>query len=312
LATSASSRHGSKRGLREGAPSFEAPGIAAAGIRGARLGDQRIGSGGPERLQADLGALGGQLFSLGRTAADFERYIAAVDLKALERKLRESKGMAVVSRRAGVEADALTEHLARFDSLATGARSSRLSEPRRRRLCVVLAETSAATPMPSARTSALCAQVEGLEREVRTQLEEVRGALGDLGIALKRTRQRGVYRAGHRYGVPFYNEVGTEERRQFSSLDEATAFRRAVRLGADARLEPEKDWKTVGKTFRATDALPGAGPSYVRPTGRSSTAALAWTSAAWLMTGAPSAIAAPERGRALCRAKGLVPRAPGR
>jgi hypothetical protein len=35
--------------------------------------------------------------------------------------------------------------------------------------------------------------------------------------------------------------------------------------GTQAPLDVEKDWKTVGKTFRATDALGGEGPSYVRP-----------------------------------------------
>jgi hypothetical protein len=36
--------------------------------------------------------------------------------------------------------------------------------------------------------------------------------------------------------------------------------------GTKAPAEPdEKDWKTVGRTFRATDALGGEGPSYVRP-----------------------------------------------
>ena len=43
----------------------------------------------------------------------------------------------------------------------------------------------------------------------------------------------------------------------------AAAQREADRTQAPA--EPEKDWKTVGKTFRATDALGGEGPSYVRP-----------------------------------------------
>jgi class 3 adenylate cyclase len=220
----------------------------------------------PRELQAELGALGGKLFSLGRTGADFERYIAAVDRRLLERKLRESKEMAVVSRRIGVEADALTEHVARFESLAK----------RRAELATLGAESEAAlgrirrnldSDLDAVHTDvgALCTQVERLEREVRSQLEEVRSALGDLGVSLKRTRHRGVYHAGNRYVVPFSNEVGTEERREFSSLDEATAFRRAVRFAAHARLEPEKDWKTVGKTFRATDALGGEGPSYVRP-----------------------------------------------
>ena len=222
----------------------------------------------PRELQAELGALGGQLFNLGRTAADFERYIASVDRRLLERKLRESKEMAVVSRRAGDEADALAERLARFESLAN----------RRAALATLAIEAEAALGRIRRNLDgdpvsvhmdvhALCAQVEALEREVRTELDEVQGALGDLGVALKRTRHRGVYRVGHRYVVPFSNEVGVEERKEFSSLDEAAAFRRGLRLAAQAaRLEPEKDWKTVGKTFRATDTLPPAGPSYVRPT----------------------------------------------
>ena len=220
----------------------------------------------PRELQPEIGVLGGQLFTLGRTAADFERYVGSVDRKLLESKLRESKEMATISRRAGDEADALSEHVARFDSLVS----------RRAGLATLGAETETALgrirrnldspDVVRADVDALSMQVERLEGAVRTELEQVRSALGDLGVALKRTRHRGVYRSAHRYVVPFYNEVGTEERRQFSSVDEATEFRSALRLAADGQLKAESDWTTVGRTFRATDALPPEGPSYVPPT----------------------------------------------
>ena len=36
--------------------------------------------------------------------------------------------------------------------------------------------------------------------------------------------------------------------------------------GTKAPAEPDhKDWKTVGRTFRATDAIPPEGTSYVQP-----------------------------------------------
>ena len=40
----------------------------------------------------------------------------------------------------------------------------------------------------------------------------------------------------------------------------------ATLTGAKAPAEPDrKDWKTVGRTFRATDGFPAAGPSYMPP-----------------------------------------------
>jgi hypothetical protein len=47
----------------------------------------------------------------------------------------------------------------------------------------------------------------------------------------------------------------------------ANIFKRmwARLAGTKAPAEPDKkDWKTVGRSFRATDALGGEGPSYVR------------------------------------------------
>lgn len=221
----------------------------------------------PRELQPDLAALGGQLFNLGRTVADYERYLASVDPKLLERKLRESKEMATVSRRAGAEADALSNHIGQFDSLASRrAEIATLGAETETALGRIRRNIDADPALVRTDVGALGMQVERLERAVRTELEQVRTALGDLGIALKRTRHRGVYRAAHLYVVPFYNEVGTEERRQFSSADEATEFRRALKFAAEGPLQAESDWKTVGKTFRATDALPPEGPSYVRPT----------------------------------------------
>jgi class 3 adenylate cyclase len=195
----------------------------------------------PQPLQASLNALGGDLFTLGRAAVDYERYLASVDPKLLHARLGEYREMAVVSKRASAEADALERRLREFEALGE------LRQP----LADLAAETEAvlrrlqrnldsgAVDAMRADVEALSARVRATEQELHTPLEQVRMGLGDLGVALHRTRVRGVYRVGSRYVVPFFNEVGIEEQRQFSSLDEAHSFRRSIRL---AESKPEEEW----------------------------------------------------------------------
>jgi len=40
-----------------------------------------------------------------------------------------------------------------------------------------------------------------------------------------------VFRIGERFLVPYFDEVGVEQRSEFDSVDDAVAFRRAVRIG---------------------------------------------------------------------------------
>jgi class 3 adenylate cyclase len=201
----------------------------------------------PTELQDELAALGGDLFTIGRTAADYDRYVDSVDPKLLERRLREYRERAVISRRSAEEADALEERLARFGELVDV----------RDALTELAAEVEATIErirrsLAGNEAGVVRADIEGLrarirtdEREVQARLDEVRTALGDLGVALKRTRHRGVFRVGNRFVVPFFNEVGIEERREFSSLAEAHSFRRSVRLRERGA---EEKWSDAGVT----------------------------------------------------------------
>jgi hypothetical protein len=165
----------------------------------------------------------------------------------LERRLREYRERAVISRRSAEEADALEERLVRFGELV-GVRES---------LTELAAEVDATIERIRRRlagndTDVVRADIEGLRARIHTgeqdaqwRLDEVRTALGDLGVALKRTRHRGVFRVGNRFVVPFFNEVGIEERREFSSLAEAHSFRRSVRLRERGA---EEKWSDAGVT----------------------------------------------------------------
>jgi class 3 adenylate cyclase len=195
----------------------------------------------PSGLQAELAVLGGDLFRLGRTAADYDRYLDLVDRKLLEEEIREYRKMGILSRRSAAEADALEERLGQFDKLV-GLRES-LNQMaaeaeatiQRLRLSIAAHEVSPVR----AHVQGLRARLQTTERELTSTLDKVRGALGKHGIALKRTRHRGVFRVGSRYVVPFLDEVGIEQRPEFSSLEEASSFRRMVRLIDRGR---EEEW----------------------------------------------------------------------
>jgi hypothetical protein len=51
-----------------------------------------------------------------------------------------------------------------------------------------------------------------------------------LSFKLERTRQRGVYRSSGKYVVPYWDELGSERRREFGTLTEARDFRTAVKI----------------------------------------------------------------------------------
>lgn len=69
--------------------------------------------------------------------------------------------------------------------------------------------------------------------------------MSDLEGSLKRTWHRGIFRLGDRYVVPFFDENGVEERRDFTSLKEARVFRRPLRLNES---KPEEEWTDASLT----------------------------------------------------------------
>jgi class 3 adenylate cyclase len=190
-------------------------------------------------LQEELAALGGDLFTLGRTTAECDRYLESIDNRLLDRELREGRELAVVSRQAAAEADALEKRIAQLrhvarvrESLADLAAKVETTIQRVRG-SVVAGEVDASR----ADIEGLRTRIQRAEHELHSQLEDVRKGLGYRGIALRHTRHRGVFRVGSRYVVPFVNEVGIEQRREFSSLEEAHSFRRSVRLA-----DREEEW----------------------------------------------------------------------
>jgi hypothetical protein len=56
-----------------------------------------------------------------------------------------------------------------------------------------------------------------------------------MSVKLRRTRAPGVYRLGSRYAVPYYDDLGVEERKEFETLSDARRFRAAIRV-------KEKEW----------------------------------------------------------------------
>lgn len=195
----------------------------------------------PSGLQAELAVLGGDLFRLGRTAADYDRYLDLVDRKLLEGEIREYRKMGILSRRSAAEADALEKRLGQFDKLV-GLRESLNQMAAEAEATIERLRRSIAAHEVSpvrAHVQGLRARLQATERELTSTLDKVRGVLGKHGIALKRTRHRGVFRVGSRYVVPFLDEVGIEQRPEFSSLEEASLFRRMVRLIDRGR---EEEW----------------------------------------------------------------------
>jgi class 3 adenylate cyclase len=193
----------------------------------------------PVALRPALSNLGGELFALSRSAVDLDRLLDSVDRKLLTRRLDEYRELGVISARAANEAETLESRLAVLD---------RLSEARVRR--VELGEElehriGELRPNPAeAEIEALRARVGEALGKLEETLAEGRELLAAEGVHLKRTMHRGIFRSGNRYVVPFFDEVGIEERREFASLAEARVFRRSLRLED----QPEEEWAEPGIT----------------------------------------------------------------
>jgi class 3 adenylate cyclase len=217
----------------------------------------------PAPMRSTLEELGRELFVLGRSVVDCDRHLGGIDRKLLQRRLDEYREIGVVSRRANAEAEALDNRLKLLDGLVEERdRSAGLAKEVERKIGELRARFAQGQAVPSAETlgdlATTAARARAIATELQERLAEVMEALGDAGIALKHTRHRGVFRAGHLYVVPFFDELGIAQRRTFDSLDEAQAFSRSLRLDA-------KQQDAFSDSSMTALAPWGAGQGIVKP-----------------------------------------------
>jgi class 3 adenylate cyclase len=169
----------------------------------------------PSPAREELAALAGDLFAAGRSAGDADIFLAGVDRKLLLRRLAEHQELAVLSRRAEHEVEAIARRLAELDELLET----------RRKLDDVAVAVRAEPANPG--------QLRERVRDAGNRLDAALEARDDIrasGAHLQRTPWRGIYRHGNRYVVPLYDEVGIERVRRFERSADARAFRRAQRV----------------------------------------------------------------------------------
>jgi class 3 adenylate cyclase len=174
----------------------------------------------PELSESERGPLAGLvtvLFDAARIETDADRFLADVDRKHLDRLLAEYRELALVSKRAQAELEALAGRREVVDAV----------EARRQRLDELAGEIESALPAAQS-IDRLRTEAGELGRE----LEEARRAIGLLGLKLERTHHHGVYKHGRVFIVPDTDELGIEHYREFGSLHDAVAFKKRRELEA--------------------------------------------------------------------------------
>jgi class 3 adenylate cyclase len=187
--------------------------------------------GSPEAARPALLELARSLVVLSRTANDADRRLARLDRRAFERKLAETRELAVISRYAQTRADTLARQAELLDEL-TRARApldQRIDELEWRAQLVDAAESVS-----------LRAEVDSLNERLRGALDRVAADVGDVAERLHRTIHRGIYRQGDLWAIPYYDSQGVERVQRFDDLDEARRFRRQQQLIESARIAQEK------------------------------------------------------------------------
>ena len=168
-----------------------------------------------------LSRLARELFDAARTAAEADQAIAVVRRKELARRLANQREQAVLSKASEREAQATETQLAALDTLiARRAEAEEVAKVIRERL-------------GAQRPKRLDESIEDVQRassQLDAALDDARRELKAVGERLRRTRSRGVFRAGEQFVVPYVDEVGVEKRRRFDSFDEAVRFRRGLRI----------------------------------------------------------------------------------
>jgi class 3 adenylate cyclase len=178
-------------------------------------------------LQRPLGELGAELFTSDRAVAGADRFLTQIDRRRLARRLAAQREMAVASQHARKEAESLERKIACVDQL----------HDRRQALTDLAIEVCGKLDALRAEqeVAALRERVAAATTELDDAVSRAASILDPLSFKLVRTRNRGVYRSGRHYVVPFTDDLGAERRREFETLADATDFRAALRLAEKAQ-----------------------------------------------------------------------------
>ena len=178
-------------------------------------------------LQRALAELGASLFTADRALRRADGFLARVDRDHIVERRTAQRELATHSQRARAAAARLDGQVAAVDGLG-----------RRRDALASLAAGAAGrldASLDRAGAEALREQVSTAAASADACVEATARALDPLSFRLERTRRKGVYRAGRRYVVPYYDDVAVERRREFETLGEASDFRTALRVAEKAQ-----------------------------------------------------------------------------
>jgi len=191
-----------------------APGLADLGWEVRRL----LPTSAPP-LRDGLELLAGNLLAAGRSAGDADVFLDETDRSVLLKRQAEHQELAVVSRQAQREVEAITRRLHELDQLVA----------RRRGLDTVAVAVRNALPAPPD-VSELRLRIADATARLDETLAVAREDIGESASHLRRTCTRGVYKAGNSYVVPFFDTVGVERLRRFETARDARAFKESQRI----------------------------------------------------------------------------------
>jgi class 3 adenylate cyclase len=188
-------------------------------------------SGSPGADRAAGLELARSLVVLSRSANDADRRLARLDRRAFERRLVETRELAVISRYAQTRAETLARQGELLDGLASALAvlDERIDELERR---VKLVD--------AAGSASLRAEVDALDESLRGALDRFASEASDAAERLHRTVHRGIYRQGDLWAVPYYDSRDVQRVQRFDDLGEARSFRRRQRLVESAKLAEER------------------------------------------------------------------------
>jgi class 3 adenylate cyclase len=183
-------------------------------------------------LQESLAGLAGELFVAHRALAGADGFLARIDRKRLAGRLAAQRQVTLVSPRARQEAESLEAKIACVDRLVD----------RRQGLAELTPDLSAGLVESSEQLASLRERLTRATAELDDGVMKAAGALDPMSFKLGRTRQRGVYRSGRMYVVPFVDDLGAERRREFETLSEAHNFLVGLRIAEKAQAVFVENW----------------------------------------------------------------------
>ena len=178
-------------------------------------------------VREPLATLAASLFTASRACARADGFIAGIDRSRIERRLEAERRHGLSSDLAGARADRIAEQLIVLEqlnathgevlALADEAEGRVAARPTREDVALLRDRVAASTARLDGAVDLAAAELDGRCRR------------------LARTRTRGVYRLDNMYAVPYIDEVGAEQQREFARLDDARAFRHDVQLAHAAQ-----------------------------------------------------------------------------